>query len=167
MNALEFATSPLMALLAESALAAERLAQTERRRTRDDRQPSRRAVLVIELRLKLEEQVLLPAFRALHLPSVASVSSQIEMLRDLMAEAVNGELALPHNRQLWAAIERMCVLHFDAVAGLTVLALRSGRFHDAQALQDAQQYQARWREEIAQTGNIEDEETDPVGQLPR
>lgn len=164
---MEFELSPLMALLAESALAAERLAQTERRRTADDRQPSRHAVLVIELRLKLEEQVLLPAFRALHLPSVVSVGSQIEMLRELMAEAVNGELALANNRQLWASIERMCVLHFDAVAGLAILALRSGRFDEAKTLEEARDYRTRWREEIAQTGDIEDEEADPVGQLPR
>ena len=129
---------------------------------------SRRAVLAIELRLKLEERVLLPAFRALRLPSVAALESQIEMLRDLMAEAIHGELALPNNRQLWASIERMSVLHFDAVASLGLMAQGSSRFDEEQALaRSAAVRQTRWREEIAQTGDIEDEEADPVGLPPR
>jgi hypothetical protein len=167
MNTMDSVLSPLLALMAEWASVAARLAQAERRRTSHDKRSSRRAVLVIELRLKLEEQVLLPVFRGLHLPSVAAVDSQIEMLRDLMAEAIHGELALPNNRQLWAAIERMCVLHFDAVAGLTLLALRSGKFDEANATRQAQDCQARWRDEITQTDEIEDEEAGPVDHLRR
>lgn len=167
MSALANCESPLLALLAETALVVERLATTERHRTSASRQSSRRALLAIELRLKLEEQVLLPRFRDLELPALETVVDQVEMLRELLAEGAHGELALPSNRQLWAAIERMSRLHFDAVAQMLVMALDHSRFDAEQAWRDAKDYRARWRDEIAKTGDIEDEEADPVGQPPR
>jgi hypothetical protein len=167
MSALPVADSPLLALLAESALAIERLAANERRRTSGNTRSSRRALLAIELRLKLEEQVLLPRFRQLDLPAREPVDKQTELLRELLAEAAHGELALPSNRLLWAAIERMSTLHLDAVAQLLLLALADSRFDADQAWLDAEDYRARWRTEIAARGDIEDEEADPVGQPPR
>jgi hypothetical protein len=167
MSALPVAKSPLLALLAESALAVERLAASERRRLSGNMRSSRRALLAIELRLKLEEQVLLPRFRELELPAPGTLEKQIDLLRELLAEAAHGELALPSNRLLWAAIERMCTLHFDAVAQLMQLALAESRFDADAAWQEAEDYRARWRAEIADSGDIEDEETDPVGQPPR
>ncbi len=167
MTALAVTESPLLELLAESALAVERLAATERRRTSASLHSSRRALLAIELRLKLEEQVLLPRFRELGLPSLATVEKQTELLRELLAEASHGELALPSNCLLWAAVERMCTLHFDAVAQMLLLALDHSRFDAEQAWRDAEDYRARWRDEIAETGDIEDEEADPVGLPPR
>jgi hypothetical protein len=167
MSALAVTDSPLLALLAESALAIEQLAAGERHRTRGSMQSSRRALLAIELRLKLEEQVLLPRFRELGLPALETVNKQTELLRELLAEAAHGELALPSNRLLWAAIERMSTLHFDAVAQLLLLALDDSRFDAGLAWHDAEDYRARWRSEIAASGDIEDEEADPVGQPPR
>jgi hypothetical protein len=166
-NALALAESPLLGLLAESALAVERLAASERHRSNGHTQSSRRALLAIELRLKLEEQVLLPRFRELGLPAQASVEKQIDLLRELLAEATPGELALQSNRLLWAAIERMSTLHFDAVAQLMLLAEDDRRFDADEAWQEAEDYRARWRSEIADSGDIEDEEADPVGQPPR
>jgi hypothetical protein len=159
--------SPLLALLAESALVVERLAVSERRRTSGTMHSSRRALLAIELRLKLEEQVLLPRFRELGLPALDTVEKQVDLLRELLAEASHGELALPSNALLWAAIERMSTLHFDAVAQMMLLALDDSRFDADEAWRDAEDYRARWRDEIAETGDIEDEEADPVGQSPR
>lgn len=167
MTALAISELPLLALLAESALAVERLAVAERRRTSGSMRSSRRAVLAIELRLKLEEQALFPRFHELGLPALDTVEKQIELLRELLAEATHGELALPSNRLLWASIERMSTLHFDAVAQLTLLALNHSRFDADEAWREAEDYRARWRDEIAETGDIEDEEADPVGQLPR
>jgi hypothetical protein len=167
MSAVAVAESPLMMLLAESALAVERLAASERRRTSGSLHTSRRALLAIELRLKLEEQVLLPRFRELGLPALDAVETQTDLLRELLAEAAHGELALPSNRLLWAAIERMSTLHFDAVAQMMLLALDHSRFDADEAWSDAEDYRARWRDEIAETGDIEDEEADPVGQPPR
>lgn len=159
--------APLLALLAESALAIERLIAGERRRTSSSVRTSRRALLAIELRLKLEEQVLLPRLADLELPALDGASTQIEQLRELLAEAALGELALPNNRLLWSAIERMCTLHFDAVAQLMLLALADPSFDAEAARQQADDYRARWRAEIGQHGDIEDEEADPVGQPPR
>ena len=167
MNALAVTDSPLLVLLAESALAVERLAAAERRRTSASMHSSRRALLAIELRLKLEEQVLLPRFRELGLPALETVEKQTDLLRELLAEAAHGELALPSNRLLWAAIERMSTLHFDAVAQMMLLAQDHSRFDAEQAWRDAEDYRGRWRAEIAETGDIEDEEADPVGQPPR
>jgi hypothetical protein len=164
MTATDVGLSKLLAVLAESALAVERLAAEERGRARH---ASGRAARVIELRLKLEEQVLLPALRALNLSPVAVVECQIEILRDLLAEADDADLSLAQQRELWGTILRACEQHFDAVAGLALLALQSGRFDEAHALREVRAYQARWRQEIEQTGDIEDEEADPVGQPPR
>ena len=166
-NALAVAESPLLNLLAESALAVERLAASERRRSSGNTQSSRRALLAIELRLKLEEQVLLPRFRTLGVPALDSVEKQTDLLRELLAEATHGELALQSNRLLWAAIERMSRLHFDAVAQLMLLAEDDPRFDADEAWHEAEDFRARWRAEIAETGDIEDEEADPVGQPPR
>jgi hypothetical protein len=167
MSALAVADSPLLALLAESALAVEQLAARERRRSSGSMQSSQRALLAIELRLKLEEQVLLPRFHELGLPALDTVEKQTELLRELLAEAAHGELALPSNRLLWAAIERMSTLHFDAVAQLLLLALDHSRFDADQAWCEAEDYRARWRSEIGDSGDIEDEDADPVGQPPR
>jgi hypothetical protein len=166
-NALAPAKSPLLGLLAESALAVERLAASERRRSSSNTQSSRRALLAIELRLKLEEQVLLPRFRGLGIPALDTVEKQIDLLRELLAEASHGELALQSNQLLWAAIERMSTLHFDAVAQLMLLAEDQPRFDADAAWREAEDYRSRWRSEIADTGDIEDEEADPVGQPPR
>lgn len=165
--ALAIAESPLLALLAESALVVERLAAGERRRTSGKTQSSRRALLAIELRLKLEEQVLLPRLRELDLPALDTVEKQIDLLRELLAEASHGELALQSNRLLWVAIERMCTLHFDAVAQLMLLAEDDPRFEADAAWFEAEGYRARWRDEIAAQGDIEDEEAEPVGRAPR
>ncbi len=159
--------SPLLALLAESALAVERVAVRERRRVAGSTLSSRRALLAIELRLKLEEQVLLPRFHALGLPALETLERQIELLRELLVEAALGELALPSNRLLWAAIERMDRLHFDAVTQLMLLALADFRFDAEQAWHDAEDYRARWDGEINDNGQSEDEEADPVGQAAR
>lgn len=166
-HALALAESPLLNLLAESALAVERLAANERRRSSGNTHSSRRALLAIELRLKLEEQVLLPRFRELGLPVFDTVDKQIDLLRELLAEAAHGELALQSNRLLWAAIERMSTLHFDAMAQMMCLAEDDPRFDADEAWHEAEDYRARWRSEIAGSGDIEDEEADPVGQPPR
>jgi hypothetical protein len=165
--ALSVAPSPLLTLLAESALAIERLAAGERRRRSGSMQSSRRALLAIELRLKLEEQVLLPRFRELDLPALETAEKQMGLLRGLLAEAGDGELALQSNRLLWAAIERMSTLHFDAMAQLLVMAEDDRRFDAGAAWSEMQDYRQRWRDEIDDGGDIEDEEIDPVGQAPR
>jgi hypothetical protein len=161
------ADSPLLALLAESALAVERLAASERHRGSANTKTSRRALLTIELRLKFEEQVLLPRFRELGLPAEDTVEKQIELLRELLAQAAQGELALQGTRLLWAAIERMSILHFDAMAQLMLLALADSAFDADAAWREAEDCRSRWRDEIAESGDIEDEEADPVGQPPR
>jgi hypothetical protein len=164
---LPVAESPLLALLAESALAIERLAAGERRRNSGSMQSSRRALSAIELRLKLEEQVLLPRFRELDLPALDTAQKQMDLLRGLLAEAGHGELALQSNRLLWAAIERMSTLHFDAMAQLLLMAEDDRRFDADAAWSEVQDYRARWRDDVADRADVEDEEADPVGQPPR
>jgi hypothetical protein len=151
------AESPLLTLLAESALAVEQLAANERHRPSGDTQSSRDALLAIELRLKLEEQVLLPRFRELDLPALDTVEKQIDLSRELLAEAKQGEMPLQSKRLLWAAIERMGTLHFETVAQLTLLAEDDRRFNANEAWREAEDYRARWRAEIADSGDIEDE----------
>jgi hypothetical protein len=154
---LPVAESPLLALLAESALAIERLAAGERRRNSGSMQSSRRAL----------SAVLLPRFRELDLPALDTAQKQMDLLRGLLAEAGHGELALQSNRLLWAAIERMSTLHFDAMAQLLLMAEDDRRFDADAAWSEVQDYRARWRDDVADRADVEDEEADPVGQPPR
>jgi hypothetical protein len=118
-------SSALMATLKDSARMVKQLVTTARAQHHQGLRTSRHVVPVIEARLRIEEQLLLPVFRALGLPTTA-VESQLVMLRDLNAQATNGPLSHDYHEQLWTSIERMCTLHLDAIEALTVTALRSG-----------------------------------------
>ncbi len=96
-----------------------------------------------------------------------SPSAADSPLLALLAEAAKGELALQGNRLLWAATERMSIVHFDAVAQLMLLALADSGFDADQTWREAEDHRSRWRDEVAETGDIENEEADPVGQPPR
>lgn len=117
--------SALMAALDESADRVRELLAAARAQHHAGLPTLSDVVPVIEARLKLEELLLLPVFRALGLPTDA-VDSQVVMLRDLTAQATHGRLSHDYQEQLWTSIERMCTLHLDAIEALSATALRSG-----------------------------------------
>lgn len=68
----------------------------------------------------------------------------------------------------FAVLEGVVTLHLDSVAALLHRADADGRRVDWRRLgRDMAAMQARWADEVAATGDIEDEEADPVGRPPR
>ncbi|HEY4081725.1 MAG TPA: hypothetical protein VGM81_13620 [Burkholderiaceae bacterium] len=131
----------------------------------------KRLLLALELGWKLEELVLLPAMKEGDIKlrvDTLLIYEEIEKLRDLAELVQAGKLDPAANIVVLGALE--------GIAGL-----RSVRIQ--QALEAAQSINCgvnkavlstemedmlkRWREEIATTGDIEDEERDPVGLSPR
>jgi hypothetical protein len=129
-----------------------------------------RLLVMLELRWKLEEQILLPALRegdAALKDESREIAEEIDLLREL------ADLAERHKLDPGSTVTVT-----NAVAGIA--ALRSARIE--RALEDAERARSidaehlaeevremfqRWRGEIAKTGDIEDEERDPVGEPPR
>lgn len=167
MNRRDLADAPLLALLRETAFVIEDLVAAQRQRASRDAGSMQRAALAIELRLQLEEQVLLPALRDLQLHAMAHIERQVAALRDLLHEARHTDRVLTNHRLLWAGIARVATLHFDAVDRLVSVALQAAAFDQHTALAEAEALRRQWRIELAETGDIEDEEADPVGQAPR
>ena len=124
-------------------------------------------LLSLELRLKLDEQLVLPALRdaGAAAPVLDAQMSDLQAIRDLCDQLAN-EADPPSRRQLvlfalqgeaalhFVTMERLLNLHADALDRLT-LGL------------DIQAMLRRWTDELERTGDIEDEELDPVGLRPR
>jgi hypothetical protein len=120
----------------------------------------RNVLLGVELWLKLEEHVIVPALRDGDVASariVQSLGHDGEVLRDLMNE----------HQQSPGLIENAAKRHMHGTDAL----LRSGEarawLNWTRVHADIQAWMKRWRDEIAERGDIEDEERDPVGTPPR
>jgi len=159
--------SPLLALLGETAGAIDELVAEQRECTRCEPDSIHRAAQAIEWRLRLEEQVLLPSLRDLRLQAMVHIERQAAALRDLLHEARRTDLVLTNHHLLWAGIARVSKLHFDAIERVVSLAVQAAAFDQDKALAEAQTLCRQWRSELAETGNVEDEDADPVGQPPR
>lgn len=123
--------------------------------------------LGVELLCKLEEQLLHPALKQSRdqaWPALAQAMGDVGRVRDLCGRI---DAAEPLRRPLLVAtLEGMARLHFEALDALL-------READAAALpwaaleRETRALLRRWRSEIQQHGEIEDEDADPVGQPPR
>lgn len=118
--------------------------------------------LALELRWKLEEQLVIPALgkrvATLLLPAAESESTNLRELFDHAGREASGVI-LP--------VARLALLRAERIE-LAVAAAEQRRDFDAAALvRDIDAMLARWRVEVWRTGDIEDEESDPVGQPPR
>ena len=130
----------------------------------------KRLLLALELGWKLEEQVLLPA---LHEGDVRlkldtdQVLEEIEKLRDLADLVEEGTLDPASNLVVLNALEGIAELRAARVEEALHAAKNTPGVNAAALAQDMNAMLKRWREEISATGDIEDEERDPVGKPPR
>ncbi len=127
----------------------------------------RRLLLGLELMCKLEEQLLLPALADAEpaaASAVALAGNELELMRDLSALAPRTSTS---NRDVvLAVLEGLATLHFQRMDEL----LQRNGLQDlpwAELEQQMRRLLGRWRNEVNLTGDIEDEERDPVGLPPR
>jgi hypothetical protein len=120
----------------------------------------RNVLLGVELWLKLEEHVVVPGLRDGDVAStriVQSLGHDGEVLRDLLAE----------HAQSPGLIENAAQRHMQATESLLRGAEARAWLNWTRVHADIQAWMKRWRDEIAERGDIEDEERDPVGLPPR
>lgn len=126
-----------------------------------------RVQLGLELLCKLEEQLLHPALQrasARAWPALAQAIGDVTRLRELSWRIDDAEL--PRRALLVATLEGMARVHFETLETLL-------READAAAMpwaaleRETRALLRRWRAEIQQHGEIEDEDSDPVGVPPR
>ena len=126
-----------------------------------------RVQLGLELLCKLEEQLLHPALQqasARAWPALAQAMGDVARLRELSRRIDDAEL--PRRALLVATLEGMAHLHLESLQALL-------QDVDAAAMpwpaleHETRALLRRWRGEIQQHGEIEDEDADPVGQPPR
>lgn len=129
-----------------------------------------RLLLALELGWKMEEQVLVPALHDgdVRIRSDANViSDEIELLRELADLVQGGGVDPAASLIIVGALEGIASLRAARIEQALETA-RGAKDLDATALaQEMQSLIDRWRKEIATTGDIEDEEADPVGKPPR
>lgn len=130
----------------------------------------RRLFLALELQCKLQELALLPALQAAGVATKAALRSSeedIAALRELVAMAQEPSLEPSARQLLMAALDNIAEMQFETVQSLLYRVRHSGRSDGPLLRKDMDDLLERWRGEIVRTGDIEDEDIDPVGLAPR
>lgn len=127
----------------------------------------RQALLTLELNNKLEEHLLFPALLEAHGGlGIDTDQRALQTLRDLAARVDPAQETLgTAQRTTLAALEGLTMLHFAAVENL--LDCCGDDLDHAALTHGVQGLVQRWQDELRTTGDIEDEEADPVGLPPR
>jgi hypothetical protein len=130
----------------------------------------KKLLLALELRWKLEELVLLPALQGTQgvtYDCTQDAAHELDALRDLVALAGASGLNVERQRLLLGAVETLAALRTERISWALTQAQRAALV-DARALgREMDQLLERWHTEVRRTGDVEDEEQDPVGQPPR
>lgn len=138
---------------------------SERRHRRSLAQ--RRALLGLELLCKLEEQILNPALqevRPRQREALDQADREIQLMRDLSLLATH---TVAHNRTLvLSMLDGMLRLHLEHLTSV-LRATRADALPWAALEQQMRAMLGRWSVEVEETGDVEDEERDPVGLPPR
>jgi hypothetical protein len=130
----------------------------------------RKLFLALELQCKLQELAVLPALQTAGVVTKAALRSSeedIAALRELVVLAQAPSADDSARELLMAALDNQAELQFETVQGLLYRARHSGRSDGPSLRKDMDELLERWRSEIARTGDIEDEDIDPVGLPPR
>jgi hypothetical protein len=132
--------------------------------------PRRRLLLALEQLWKLEEHALLPALIDADAGTRADADAlereltrmreMVDRLRDDTRDPVQAVV-------LMAALEGVTTLRALRLERALALAIKTRRLDGPRLAQDMEEWLARWQAEMAATGDIEDEEADPVGRPPR
>jgi hypothetical protein len=129
-----------------------------------------RLFLALELQCKLQELAVLPALHEAGVatrPMLRSCEEDIAAQRDLVAMAQEPPPEPMARKLLMAALDNLAELQFEHIHGLLHRARHSGRSDGSALRKDMEALLERWEQEVARTGDIEDEEIDPVGLPPR
>lgn len=132
--------------------------------------PRRRLLLALELMWKLEEQALLPALLdadAGTRDDAADLDEEVNRLRDLAELVQQDELDPAGASVALAALDGINALRALRLERTLDKAVRARRVDGAALAREMDDWLGRWREEVTLTGDIEDEELDPVGRPPR
>jgi hypothetical protein len=132
--------------------------------------PRRRLLLALELMWKLEEQALLPALLdadAGTRDDAAELEAEVSRLRDLADLVRQGHLDADSTNVVLATLDGMSGLRALRFERTLDRAVQARQLDGAALAQDMDEWLGRWREEVTTTGDIEDEELDPVGRPPR
>ena len=130
----------------------------------------KKVLLALELRWKLEDLVLIPALQDVQGVTrgcTGGTERELDALRDLAALAKDAGLGAEPQRLLLGAVETLAALRTERVSRALTSAQRAALV-DARALgREMDQLLGRWHTEVRRTGEIEDEDLDPVGLPPR
>ncbi len=130
----------------------------------------RKLFLALELRCKIEELVVLPVLGDATADRQATrrrYQRDIERLRALVDHAREHGISHALRQHLIATLEGVTALHFSGVECLLADAGHAPRIDSEELGREIQAWLKRWHDEIDATGDIEDEEMDPVGLPPR
>lgn len=130
----------------------------------------RKLLLALELRLKVEQSVVLPGLAqgaAANDARLAGCEKDISQLRGLMDLARDPSLTSLVRRTVIGALDGVAALHFERMERLLAHAKRNRQIDAAALGMEMQALLDRWHTEVLATGDIEDEEMDPVGSPPR
>jgi len=125
-----------------------------------------RLLLALELRWKLEEQVLLPALQGADAAD-RGADQEIGMLRDLAELVSDNTLEAAAAGTVLAALDGMAMLHSQRIEQALAQATRTRQIDSVVLAREMEGLLNRWRGEQLLTGGIEDEEADPVGRAPQ
>lgn len=129
-----------------------------------------RLLKFLELGWKLEEQVLVPALHEsdVRIRSDASmISDEIELLRELAELVQGGGVDPAASLVIVGTLEGIASLRAARIEQALATAKPADHLDGTALANEMQALVKRWRQEIASTGDIEDEEADPVGKPPR
>lgn len=123
----------------------------------------RRLLLNMELPLKLQEQLLLPALQAAEPgwePELQALAQEVKLVRDA-GELLRCSSATCHELSL-ALLQGLARLHFTRLKALLRRPGAAGVDWPA-VKQESDEMLERWADEVRDSGDIEDEDADPVG----
>jgi hypothetical protein len=129
-----------------------------------------RLLLALEMRWKLEEQILIPALQDGEAASPQEAllgADEITQLRDMAQALKDGSLEDSATTVVLGVLEGMATLRSVRIERALAAAKRSRRIDSHALAREMQGMLSRWRGELRATGDIEDEEADPVGRPPR
>lgn len=136
----------------------------------DDPDAARPWLRPLELRCKVEEQVTLPMLREAAaapeiVPAIEALECDIASMRDAASQLQSAEGG--RRAALLGALRELSRGHFRRVAQVIDAVGLHGGADWERVSREIGALRRRWRQEVATTGDIEDEELDPVGLPPR
>jgi hypothetical protein len=97
----------------------------------------------------------------------AELQAEVSRLRDLADLVRQGHLDADSTNVVLATLDGMSGLRALRFERTLDRAVQARQLDGAALAQDMDEWLGRWREEATTTGDIEDEELDPVGRPPR